>query len=154
MAREEIWKPHLTVAAVIEEEGRFLLVEERENGRLVYNQPAGHVEDGESLVEAVVRETLEETAYRFSPCGLTGLYLWRHPETAETFVRVAFYGSVARARVDRPLDPDIVRTVWLDRQEIAARARQLRSPLVPRALEDYVHGRHHPLDVIREYEPR
>ncbi|HYW03043.1 MAG TPA: NUDIX hydrolase [Gammaproteobacteria bacterium] len=148
MSAERVWKPHLTVAAVIEDRGRFLLVEERAGGRLVYNQPAGHVEEHETFIDAVVRETLEETAWVFEPRGVTGVYLWRNPDNGETFCRVGFFGKGVREEPGRTLDGDIVRALWLDRDQIAASADRLRSPLVMQTLDDYLHGARYPLDVI------
>jgi 8-oxo-dGTP pyrophosphatase MutT (NUDIX family) len=142
-----VWKPDVTVAAVIERGGRFLLVEERIRGRLVLNQPAGHLEDGESLFDAVVRETLEETAWRFTPEWLLGIYQWRSPRGHST-LRFAFTGSVQDHDAGRPLDPPIVTTHWLAREEVALRAAQLRTPLVLRCIDDWLGGRRLPLDAL------
>jgi 8-oxo-dGTP pyrophosphatase MutT (NUDIX family) len=142
-----VWKPDVTVAAVIERDGRFLLVEERIRGRLVLNQPAGHLEDGESLFDAVVRETLEETAWRFTPEWLLGIYQWRSPRGHST-LRFAFTGSVQDHDAGRPLDPPIVTTHWLGREEVALRATQLRTPLVLRCIDDWLGGRRLPLDAL------
>jgi 8-oxo-dGTP pyrophosphatase MutT (NUDIX family) len=142
-----VWKPDVTVAAVIERSGRFLLVEERIRGRLVLNQPAGHLEDGEALVDAVVRETLEETAWEFTPESLLGIYQWRSSR-GHTTLRFAFTGSVQGYDARRPLDPPIVTTHWFAREEIAQRAARLRTPLVLRCIEDYLAGRRLPLDAL------
>jgi 8-oxo-dGTP pyrophosphatase MutT (NUDIX family) len=142
-----VWKPDVTVAAVIERNGRFLLVEERIRGRLVLNQPAGHLEDGESLLDAVVRETLEETAWRFTPEWLLGIYQWRSPR-GHTTLRFAFTGSVHGHDAARPLDPPIVTTHWFARAEIAQRAPQLRTPLVLRCIDDWLAGRRLPLEAL------
>lgn len=142
-----VWKPDVTVAAVIERSGRFLLVEERIRGRLVLNQPAGHLEDGEGLLDAVVRETLEETAWRFTPESLLGIYHWRSPR-GHTTLRFAFTGSVQDYDAQRPLDPPIVTTHWLAREEIAQRSSRLRTPLVLRCIEDYLAGRRLPLEAL------
>jgi 8-oxo-dGTP pyrophosphatase MutT (NUDIX family) len=142
-----VWKPDVTVAAVIERGGRFLLVEERIRGRLVLNQPAGHLEDRETLLDAVVRETLEETAWHFTPDALLGIYQWRSPR-GHTTLRFAFTGSVHDYHADRPLDPPIVTTHWLAREEIAQRAARLRTPLVLRCVEDYLAGRRVSLDAL------
>jgi 8-oxo-dGTP pyrophosphatase MutT (NUDIX family) len=142
-----VWKPDVTVAAVIERDGRYLLVEERIRGRLVLNQPAGHLEDGEGLVDAVIRETLEETAWQFTPEALLGIYQWRSPR-GHTTLRFAFTGSVQAYDPDRPLDPPIVTTHWLEREEIAQRSARLRTPLVLRCIEDYLAGRRLPLDAL------
>lgn len=137
--------PEITVAAVVEANGRFLVVEERIDGRLVINQPAGHVEPGETLLEAVVREVREETAWLFTAQELVGVYLWRHPGTGRTTKRFTFSGVVTDHRDGQPLDDGIVATHWLTRAELEGREQQLRSPLVLRCLEDYLAGRCQPL---------
>jgi 8-oxo-dGTP pyrophosphatase MutT (NUDIX family) len=142
-----VWKPDVTVAAVIERSGRFLLVEERIRGRLVLNQPAGHLEDGEALLDAVVRETFEETAWQFTPESLLGIYQWRSPR-GHTTLRFAFIGSVQGYDAQRQLDPPIVTTHWFAHAEIAQRAARLRTPLVLRCIEDYLAGRRLPLDAL------
>jgi len=144
------WRPRTTVAAVIERDGRFLLVEERVAGRLVLNQPAGHLEEAESLEQAVVREVLEETAWRFLPQGLLGVYRWRVPPDGDTYVRFCFFGAVADQLPERALDPDILRTCWLSPDEIRAATARLRSPLVLRALDDYQAGMCYPLALLVE----
>jgi len=150
-----VWKPDVTVAAVIERSGRFLLVEERIRGHLVLNQPAGHLEDGEALLDAVIRETLEETAWQFTPEALLGIYQWRSPR-AHTTLRIAFSGSVHAYDAARPLDPPIVTTHWLAHEEIVQRAARLRTPLVLRCIEDYLGGRRLPLDALtgRSEDPK
>src|SRR5580658_2596044 len=140
--------PEITVAAVAETEGRFLVVEERINRRLVFNQPAGHVERGENLLEAVVRETREETAWRFTSEAFLGAYLWRHPRTGRASLRFAFIGSVTDHDASQPLDHGILRTHWLTRDQLVARAARLRSPLVLRCIDDYLAGQRRPLDGI------
>jgi 8-oxo-dGTP pyrophosphatase MutT (NUDIX family) len=140
------WKPDLTVAAIVEREGRFLLVEERIRGRRVFNQPAGHVEDRETLLAAVARETLEETAWHFTPEHLLGIYLWRAPVSGHSTLRLAFIGSVTDHDPIRTLDPPVLATHWLTREEILSRGSALRSPLVMRCIEDYLSGRRLPLD--------
>ena len=142
-----VWKPDVTVAAVIERGDRFLLVEERIRGQLVLNQPAGHLEDGEALVDAVVRETLEETAWQFTADAVLGFYQWRSPR-GQTTLRIAFTGSVHDYDPARPLDAPIVNTHWLARDEIAQRSARLRTPLVLRCIEDYLTGRRLPLDAL------
>jgi 8-oxo-dGTP pyrophosphatase MutT (NUDIX family) len=143
-----VWKPDVTVAAVVERDGRFLLVEERIRGQLVLNQPAGHLEDGESLLQAVVREALEETAWVFTPQALLGTYLWRSPR-GRTTLRVAFVGTVSDFDPGRALDPPIIATHWLTQDEISARGTSLRSPLVARCIEDYLRGLRLPLEALR-----
>jgi len=147
-----IWKPNVVVAAIIEREGKFLLVEEKADGRLVLNQPAGHLDEGESLLQAVVRETLEETAWHFTPEALLGVYRWPHPTKDVTYLRFAFTGRVTRHEESRALDHDIVRTLWLSPEEIRAEHARHRSPQVERCLNDYLAGRCYPLELLKEYE--
>jgi 8-oxo-dGTP pyrophosphatase MutT (NUDIX family) len=140
-------KLELTVAAIVEDGGRFLFVQERVARRAVLNQPAGHLEDGESLVDAVVREVQEETARAFRPEAVTGLYLWQGP-AGRTVLRVAFAGRVGESDAALPLDRAIIRTVWLDRIELAARAGEHRSPLVMMGVNDYLRGARYPLELL------
>jgi 8-oxo-dGTP pyrophosphatase MutT (NUDIX family) len=142
------WNPEVTVAAVVERDGRFLMVEERIEGRLVLNQPAGHLEDGETLLEAVVRETREETAWRLHPQALVGAYLWRNPDSGRSFLRFAFCGTVDDHRPSQPLDAGIVRAPWLSEEQLRAQPARLRSPLVLRCLDDYLQGKRHPLETV------
>lgn len=141
-------KPELTVAALCEVRGRFLVVEERIDGRNVFNQPAGHVEKGETLLEAVVREAQEETAWRFTPQALVGIYLWHYPRSARSTLRFAFCGPICDHRAGQPLDRGILRTHWLDRAQLFDRQPRLRSPLVLRCVDDYLSGRRLPLDSV------
>jgi 8-oxo-dGTP pyrophosphatase MutT (NUDIX family) len=147
-----IWTPRVTVAAVIEQDGRFLLVREHRGGRRVFNQPAGHLEDEESLLEAVVRETLEETAWQFEPEAVIGIYRWRHPQQQETYLRVSFAGRCTAHLSERPLDPDIEGVSWLGIDEIRTRRDELRSPLVLRSIDDYLGGSAHPLSLLADIE--
>jgi 8-oxo-dGTP pyrophosphatase MutT (NUDIX family) len=140
-------KLDVTVAAIAESSGRFLFVQERAARRVVLNQPAGHLEPGESLVEAVVRETLEETGRRFVPQSLTGLYLWRAPGS-RSFLRVAFAGSVGDRSPESRLDRAIIRTLWLDREQLSARSAEHRSPLVAMCVDDYLRGARYPLEML------
>jgi len=142
------WKPDVTVAAIIENDGRFLMVEEHVGHRLVINQPAGHLEVNESFVTAVIRETLEETAWTFVPDSLTGIYLWQHPERNVSFLRLTFCGTVTDHDPDRPLDHGIKRTLWLSRNELTQRQAQLRSPMVTKCIDDYLAGIRYPLSVL------
>jgi 8-oxo-dGTP pyrophosphatase MutT (NUDIX family) len=138
-------KPEITVAAVTESDGRFLVVEERINRRRVFNQPAGHVEHGESLLAAVIREVREETAWRFDPESLVGVYLWRSPVSGVATMRFAFSGTVDDHQATRPLDHGIIGTHWLSREDLKEREPLLRSPLVMRCIEDYLGGQRQPL---------
>jgi ADP-ribose pyrophosphatase YjhB (NUDIX family) len=146
-----IWKPNVTVAAVVERDGRFLLVEEEAEGRLVLNQPAGHLDAGESLLEACVRETLEETAWHFAPEYLVGVYRWPHPARAPlTYLRFAFAGRLLRHEPERALDHGIARVLWLTRDELAREAHRHRSPQVLRCVDDYLAGERYPLALLKE----
>jgi 8-oxo-dGTP pyrophosphatase MutT (NUDIX family) len=131
---------HLTVAAVIEKQNRFLFVEELVGGMEVINQPAGHVEKDEALREAIVREMLEETAWHFDPTAIIGVYLWTHPTSDERFLRIVFTGRIDQHDATRPLDEGILRTLWLSRDALLERFDQLRSPMVLRAIDDYTAG--------------
>ncbi|OBS10748.1 NUDIX hydrolase [Acidihalobacter prosperus] len=141
--------PHVTVAAVAERAGRFLMVRERIDGQTRYNQPAGHLEAGESLLEAVVRETLEETAWAFQPEALIALYRWVSP-AGTTFLRATFAGSVGEENAGCALDTGIEAAEWLTPEAIRALGPRLRSPLVLQAIDDYLLGRRYPLDLLRE----
>jgi 8-oxo-dGTP pyrophosphatase MutT (NUDIX family) len=140
--------PDVTVAAVTETAGRFLVVEERINHRLVFNQPAGHVEHGETLFAAVVREVREETAWRFEPQALVGVYLWRNPRNGRRTLRFCFTGAVADHDAAQRLDYGIVRTHWLSPAELEQRTARLRSPLVLRCVHDYVAGQRRALEPL------
>ena len=138
----------MTVAALIENDGRFLMVQERIAGKSVYNQPAGHLEDGETLIDAVIRETREETAWHFEPESVTGIYHWRHPENHETFIRVSFAGKGLCHDPASELDSGIERTLWLSAAEIRCQPDKLRSPLVLRTIDDYLAGSAYPLSLL------
>lgn len=140
---------HVTVAAIIEQDERFLLVEESIQGQHLYNQPAGHLEEDESLIEAVIRETLEETAAHFSPTYITGIYQWTQPENRQSFMRISFTGNITGFEEGRQLDEGILRAVWLTKNEIKAVQKQHRSPLVLQCIHDYQQGQRYPLDLIK-----
>ena len=146
------WKPNVTVAALIERDGRFLLVEEETSDGLLLNNPAGHLDPGESPLEGVIRETLEETARAFTPEGFVGLYMsrFRRTRTGEdiTYLRLAFCGSVGEADPNLQLDEGIVRTVWMTPDEIRACPERHRSPLLLECLESYLAGQRYPLDIL------
>jgi 8-oxo-dGTP pyrophosphatase MutT (NUDIX family) len=141
----------LTVAAVIQHEGRYLLVEEETDDGIRINQPAGHLEPDESILEGAVRETLEETAYGFSPTGLVGIYRWRHPASGVTYVRFAFCGELGLHQAGRALDRGILRTLWLTPGQLRACASSHRSPLVLRCVEDHLARRCYPLEILVHY---
>lgn len=141
-------KPDVTVAAVVEQDGQFLVVEERINHRLVFNQPAGHVEAGETLIEAAIREVREETAWLFEPIFMLGAYLWRNPSNGRATLRFAFSGTVSDHRALQPLDKGIITTHWLSHPELLERSPRLRSPLVLRCIDDYRAGKRLPLDSV------
>jgi len=145
-------KPDVTVAAIVEKDARFLVVEERINRRLLFNQPAGHVERGETLLAAVVREAREETAWRFEPRSLVGIYLWRNPASGREILRFAFSGAVTDHDARQRLDRGIIATHWLTRDELEARQERLRSPLVLRCVHDYQAGRRQALDGIAQLD--
>ncbi len=147
----QIWHPHVTVAAVIEREGKFLMVEEQIDQALVLNQPAGHWEANESLVAAVVRETLEETAYLIVPNAIIGIYRWPHPRKNIVYLRFAFTGLILSHDAQRTLDVGIVRALWLDPDALRAQSARHRSPLVLRCLEDYQAGKRYPLDLLTHF---
>ncbi|MCH8497577.1 MAG: NUDIX hydrolase [Marinobacter sp.] len=144
------WKPHATVAVVVQDaEGRFLLVEELSHQQLVYNQPAGHIEEHESIFEAACREALEETGWQVELTHLLGVYTYLAPANGATYYRFCF-AATAVTRLTDQLDKDIRAAHWLDLDTIRARADQMRSPLVIRCIEDYLAGRRFPLDLIVE----
>jgi 8-oxo-dGTP pyrophosphatase MutT (NUDIX family) len=147
----QIWCPHVTVAAVIERDGNFLLVEEQTDQALVLNQPAGHWEANESLIAAVIRETLEETAYLIEPTAIIGVYHWPHPRKDIVYLRFAFTGLILGHDAQRTLDDGIVRALWLSPDELRAQNARHRSPLVLRCLEDYQAGKRYPLDLLTHF---
>jgi 8-oxo-dGTP pyrophosphatase MutT (NUDIX family) len=146
------WKPSVTVAAIMQRGNRFCLVEEEVDGRLVYNQPAGHWEPGETLAEACAREALEETAHRFLPTHVLGVYRWHLAAKDVTFLRFAFLGETSDPEPGRSLDKEIRRVLWLTADEIGALAPRHRSPLVQACIEDALAGRRYPLGLLRHFE--
>ena len=147
----EIWCPHITVAAVIEQGGKFLFVEEEAEQSIVINQPAGHWEENERLVDAVIRETLEETGYHFQPTALVGVYRWPHPTQPIVYLRFAFCGAALGHDADRALDVGIVRAVWLSPDEVCAQTARHRSPLVLRCMQDYLADKRYDLDLLTHF---
>ena len=146
-----IWKPDVTVAAVIERNGKFLLVEEETSQGVRFNQPAGHLEADESLLDAVKREVLEESAYHFVPQHLLGIYRWYSADSDTTYLRFAFTGAIAGHEAGRPLDTGILQALWLTFDEIRATQLRHRSPLILRCVEDYLDNKRYPLDLLVHY---
>lgn len=145
------WKPNVTAAAIIERDGRFLLVEEQTRDGLKLNNPAGHLDPGESPAQACAREVLEETAHAFEPTALVGVYLSRAaaPDGGElTYLRFAFCGRLGEPEPGRPLDAGIVRLLWLTLDEVRASRPRHRSPSVMRGIEDYLAGVRYPLALV------
>ena len=160
------WKPSVTVAAIIEREGRFLLVEEHTQDGLRLNNPAGHLDPGESPIQGCARETLEETAFHFTPQALVGIYMSRFEKPVPgqdipldiTYLRFAFCGLLGEEMVGQALDEGIVRTLWLTPDEIRACAHLHRSPLLLTCMDDYLAGKRYPVDLLTTdpsvYDPR
>ncbi|MEM8561028.1 MAG: NUDIX hydrolase [Pseudomonadota bacterium] len=144
------WYPHVTVATVIEDAGRFLMVEERDktSGRLVFNQPAGHVERNEDLMAAALRETLEETAWHVELTGVLGIAMYSSPSNGTTYMRTTFIGTAIEYDVDSSLDPDIYQVHWLDYESLLANSDRMRSPLVIESVDRYRAGVRYPLEFI------
>jgi len=148
---QEIWKPNTVVAAIVEQDGKFLFVEEIANGRVVINQPAGHLDPGETLLDAVRRETLEESAWTIEPLNLIGVYLMEPPGTGTTYVRFCFEARALSHSPERQLDKEIIRAMWLSRDELVAQQPLHRSPLVLRCVDDYLAGKRYPLSLINDF---
>lgn len=141
------WQPHVTVAAIIEQDGKFLIVEEVIQGETRYNQPAGHWEQNESLIEAVIRETREETAWDFEPTHLLGIYHWSK-DSDLTYLRFAFTGNLIKHHPHQALDTGITRAYWASLEEINQTQAQHRSPQVLYCIHDYYNGKRFPLDCL------
>jgi phosphatase NudJ len=144
------WRPSVTAAAIIERDGRFLMVEEETSDGVRINNPAGHLDPGESPAEACAREALEETAWTFRPTALVGVYLSRSRNSGKdiTYVRFGFCGELVSHDPSRRLDQGILRAVWMTAEEVRASAARHRSPLVLTCLEDYLAGKRYPLDAV------
>jgi ADP-ribose pyrophosphatase YjhB (NUDIX family) len=147
----ETWRPHVTVACVVADGERYLMVEEEVNGRLAWNQPAGHLEDGESLAAAALRETLEETGWTVELQHLVGVHQWRSTEHGDMVVRFSFAARALSHDPDRPLDTDIRRAMWLTRAEIAALGELLRSPMILQSIDLWLAGQRLPLSVLSQF---
>lgn len=152
------WKPDITVAAIVEHGGRFLCVEELIGNRRVFNQPAGHVEDGEDFLRAVCRETLEETGWQFEPQWFLGVYRWQAPAKPRSTLRFAYVGRVHGHDPRRVLDAPVLATHWLTRAQLLEADRKLRTPLVLQCIDDYLAGVRLPLravaELLRDPEPQ
>ena len=144
----EVWRPHVTVACVVAAGDRYLMVEEDVNGRLAYNQPAGHLDEGESLAAAAMRETLEETGWTVELQHLIGVHQWRSTEHGDAVVRFSFAARAVSHDPERPLDTDIRRALWLTRAEIAALGERLRSPMVLLSIDAWLAGQRLPLETL------
>jgi 8-oxo-dGTP pyrophosphatase MutT (NUDIX family) len=156
--KPETWLPHVTVAAIVERDGRFLVVEEHTANGLRLNQPAGHLEAGETLLQAVIRETLEETAHPFAPEALVGMYMTHFERPGDdcvtagvTYLRFTYCGTSGAPDAARALDPDIVRTRWMSADELRACPERHRTPLVMQCVDDYLAGRRFPLDFVHTH---
>lgn len=149
-----IWKPNVTVAAIVEQDGKYLLVEEEpEAGSgLFLNQPAGHLDPGESIIQGAIRETLEETAYTLVPEYLLGIYHWHSHRVDTTYIRFAFCGRVTHHDPERVLDAGILRAAWFSLDEIHQRIQRHRSPLVMQCIQDHIAGKRYPLELLTHYE--
>ena len=144
------WQPDVTVATVVVNDGRLLLVEETVEGRVVLNQPAGHLEPDESLVQAALRETLEETGWDVRLTAFLGAYQWKAPATGRHYLRFAFAAEPVLHHADRPLDQGIERSLWLTPAELQSQAGRHRSPLVWRVVADFLAGRRQPLELLQQ----
>jgi ADP-ribose pyrophosphatase YjhB (NUDIX family) len=150
MSTQDAWQPHVVVAAIVERDGRYLMVEEMIAGQRRINQPAGHWERGETLLEAVHRETLEEAAWEIEVTGFLGVYTWQPAALPYPFVRFAFIARALQEQIGRPLDQGILRALWMTPDELQARADELRSPSVLQCIADHRAGRVFPLDLIQQ----
>ncbi len=147
-----IWKPNVTVAAIVENEGRYLLVEEQTSNGILFNQPAGHLEPEESIIQGAIRETLEETGYTFVPQSVLGIYRWHSRADNTIFLRFAFIGTVADHDPDRALDAGILSAGWFAVDEIRKMTYCHRSPLVMRCIDDHLAGKHYSLEILTHYD--
>ena len=147
------WYPHLTVASIAIKDGKYLLVRESSNGKTVINQPAGHVEKGESMIEAVIRETLEESGWHFEPKYISGIYQFI-PENGETYLRFTYYGDISKSEAALRLDPVIEEVIWMSKKEMLEMKHKMRSQAVLQCITDFESGNRLPLDVVQQLESR
>ncbi len=148
-----VWKPHVTVAAVVEDDGKFLMVEELIRGKLKLNQPAGHLEPGEDPARAVLRELKEETGWQGEVRHLLPIHLWRNPDNRKTFLRFSYAVTATRFDDTAPLDDGIVQAVWLTADEIHQRRKEWRSPMIGRCVDEYLRGHRLPVDTVTHINP-
>ena len=144
------WQPHVTVATVVEKNGKYLLVDERCNGELVFNQPAGHLDSGETLVEAAVRETFEETGWHVQLQGVVGVALYTSPHNQVTYHRTTFFATAVAQDSEQALDEGIEQAVWMSYDDILANRDRMRSHLVIKCIEQYQQGHRYPIDLVFE----
>lgn len=147
------WKPNVTVAAIVEREQKFLLVEENADNHMVFNQPAGHLEKGESLIDAVKREVKEETARDFIPQAIVGIYLYPNQHTDITYLRVCFSGTCENHHPEQALDNGILQAAWFSQEEIKQHTDRMRSPMVAQCINDYLSGKSYPLELLNHFLP-
>lgn len=144
----ERWKPNVTVAAIVEQGGNFLMVQENINGRIVYNQPAGHWDFGETLIQAVIRETLEETAWHVQPTALISINQWQNAQQV-TYLRFCFCGQALQQEPQRQLDEDIIQALWMSYPQLQQHSQQLRSPMVLHDIDRYRSGHRYDLTLLQ-----
>ncbi len=142
------WAPHVTVATIIERDNRYLMVYEESDGKKVYNQPAGHLDPNETLLDAAIREALEETGWTIQLTGVVGVNLYTAPSNGITYFRTTFIGEAISHDSKHPLDTGIIEAVWLSYEELLERKERLRSPMTLQIIEDYRAGRRFPLSVV------
>lgn len=147
------WKPNVTVAAIVERDQKFLLVEENADDRIVFNQPAGHLEKDETLIEAVKREVLEETAWEFIPQSIVGIYMYPNHHSDITYLRLCFSGTCEKYHPEQALDDGIIQTVWFSQEEIKQNMDRMRSPMVSQCINDYLSGKNYPLKLLNRVLP-
>jgi 8-oxo-dGTP pyrophosphatase MutT (NUDIX family) len=146
------WKANVTVAAVIEKDNRFLMIEEESDDEIVINQPAGHLEKDESIIAAVKREVQEETAWEFQPSSIVGIYLYPSTNNDITYLRICFSGQCVNHKPEQKLDEGIIQAMWLSKEELEAKSANLRSPLVMQCIDDYLAGEQYSLELLHHYE--
>jgi len=147
------WKPNVTVAAIVERDQKFLLVEEDADNHIVFNQPAGHLEKGESLIDAVKREVLEETAWEFIPQAIVGIYMYPNQHSDITYLRLCFSGTCENYHPEQALDEGIIQAMWLSKKEIKENNDKMRSPMVSQCIKDYLSGKKYPLELLNHFLP-